>query len=864
MSEQYPPTRQVLVQLALFCVLAGVLLAGLLFPIAGGLGAASNHASESVSAGSAEIVGGDVPAVSTMVDAAGNPIAWIYLQRRFEVPADKIADTMKLAIVSIEDRRFAAHNGVDLPGTLTGIAGFLRGAGDTRGGSTIEQQYIKNFNLLVNADTDEERAAAIEATPLRKLREIRTALALDQALPKPEILTRYLNLVAFGNGAYGVQDAAHTYFGLDASQLNWQQSALLAGMVQSTSALNPYTNPQGALDRRNVVLDTMIANYPDYAGELQAAKEQPLGVLPQPSSIPQGCIAAGDRAFFCDYALEYLARAGISKQDVARNGYLIKTTLDPKVQNSVKQAINAVASPTLDGVASVMSVIRPGKDAHRVVAMGDNRGYGLKLEAGQTVQPQPFTLAGDGAGSIFKIFTSAAALDMGMGINAMLDVPPLFQGAGLGESKTPGCPPKTWCVKNAGGYRSPLSMTDALALSPNTAFAKLIQQVGVGRTVDMAVRLGLRSYADPGSARAYNPKSDESLADYIKRENIGSFTLGPFETNALELSNVAATLASGGMWCPPSPIEKIVDRHGDEVSIPTAKCEQVVPEGLANTLTNALSKDTTMGTAAAAAGSVGWGLPMAGKTGTTESHRSSGFVGYTNQLAAASYVFDDSPRPAALCAFPLRKCGGGGNLYGGTSPAQTWFLAMSPIATTFGPVALPPTDPRYVNGAPGSAVPGVVGLNLDAAKQRIRAAGFQVADQPTPVANAAARGVVVGTTPAGQAMPGSVITVNTSTGIAPPPPPPVYQPPVQQTYDGGGYSEAPPPAPEGTPPPPEANVIEIPGLPPITIPAMPGLPPPAPAPAPPPEPAPPPAFEPPVPVAEPVPPPPPPAPEPPA
>jgi membrane peptidoglycan carboxypeptidase len=192
-------------------------------------------------------------------------------------------------------------------------------------------------------------------------------------------------------------------------------------------------------------------------------------------------------------------------------------------------------------------VIRPGKDAHRVVAMGDNRGYGLKLEAGQTVQPQPFTLAGDGAGSIFKIFTSAAALDMGMGINAMLDVPPLFQGAGLGESKTPGCPPKTWCVKNAGGYRSPLSMTDALALSPNTAFAKLIQQVGVGRTVDMAVRLGLRSYADPGSARAYNPNSDESLADYIKRENIGSFTLGPFETNALELSNVAATLASGGI-----------------------------------------------------------------------------------------------------------------------------------------------------------------------------------------------------------------------------------------------------------------------------------------------------------------------------
>ena len=187
------------------------------------------------------------------------------------------------------------------------------------------------------------------------------ALALDKVLTKPEILTRYLNLVSFGNGAYGVQDAARTYFGIDAAQLNWQQAALLAGMVQSTSALNPYTNPKGALDRRNLVLDTMIENVPDQADALRAAREQPLGILPQPNSLPQGCIAAGDRGFFCDYALEYLARAGISRDEIARNAYLIRTTLDPKVQNSVKRAIDTVASPTLTGVASVMSVIRPGR-----------------------------------------------------------------------------------------------------------------------------------------------------------------------------------------------------------------------------------------------------------------------------------------------------------------------------------------------------------------------------------------------------------------------------------------------------------------------------------------------------------------------
>ena len=121
---------------------------------------------------------------------------------------------------------------------------------------------MKNYQLLVIAQTDAEKRAAIETTPARKLREIRMALTLDKTFTKPEILTRYLNLVSFGNGAFGIQDAAQTYFGINASELNWQQAALLAGLVQSTSSLNPYTNPEGALARRNVVLDTMIENLP--------------------------------------------------------------------------------------------------------------------------------------------------------------------------------------------------------------------------------------------------------------------------------------------------------------------------------------------------------------------------------------------------------------------------------------------------------------------------------------------------------------------------------------------------------------------------------------------------------------------------
>jgi membrane peptidoglycan carboxypeptidase len=819
MPEQ-PPTRPptvpptvTVIKLAWCCLLASVVVAALMFPVVGGFGLLSNRASDVVANGSAQLVEGEVPQVSTMVDAKGNVIAWLYSQRRFEVPSDQIANTMKLAIVSIEDKRFAEHNGVDWQGTLTGLSGYLSGNLDTRGGSTLEQQYVKNYQLLVIAQTDAEKRAAIETTPARKLREIRMALTLDKTFTKPEILTRYLNLVSFGNGAYGIQDAAQTYFGINASELNWQQAALLAGLVQSTSTLNPYTNPDGALARRNLVLDTMIENLPEHANELRAAKEQPLGILPQPNELPRGCIAAGDRAFFCDYALEYLARAGISKEQVAKGGYLIKTTLDPDVQIPLKSAIDGIASPDLQGVASVMSVIRPGKESHAVLAMASNRTYGLNTDAGETMQPQPFSLVGDGAGSTFKIFTTAAALEMGMGINATLDVPGQFQAKGLGSSDTPGCPKETWCVKNAGGYRGSMNITDALATSPNTAFAKLISQVGVQRSVDMAVRLGMRSYALPGTARDYDPQSNESLADFIKRQNLGSFTLGPFEINPLEFANVAATLASGGVWCPPNPIDKVFDRNGKDIAVTTETCEQVVPEGLANTLANAMSKDDQApGTAAGSAGAVGWDLPMSGKTGTTEAHRSSAFLGFTNSLAGASYIYDDSTTPGDLCSFPLRQCGSG-NLFGGNEPARTWFTAMKPIANNYGPVALPPTDPRYVDGAPGSRVPSVSGLTQDVARQRLKEAGFQVADQATPVNSGSSYGTVVGTSPSGQTVPGSIITIQISNGIPPAPPPP---PPGAIPGFGG---------------PPEIGqtVVEIPGLPPITVPVL-GPPPPAPPP----------------------------------
>ena len=771
--------------------MAGVLLAGVMFPLAGGFGYASNRAADTVDNVSAELVEGTVPAVSTMVDSAGNPIAWLYDQRRFEVPSDKISNEMKLAIVSVEDRRFPEHKGVDWQGTMRAFLTNTTSGEVQQGASTLDQQYVKNYQLLVVAKTDAERRAAIETTPARKIREIRMALTLDKELTKDEILTRYLNLVPFGNASFGIQDAAQTYFGIDASELNTQQSAMLAGMVQSSSALNPYTNPDGVLERRNVVLDTMISNIPERAAELRQLKETPLGVLPEPNRLPRGCIAAGDRGFFCDYALQYLANAGISREQIDKGGYLIKTTLDPAVQASTKAALSANASPGLDGIANVMNVVQPGQDSHRILAMGSSRTYGLDANANETVQAQPYSLAGHGAGSIFKIFTTAAAMEKGLGTNAILDVPGRFEARGMGSGGARGCPASTYCVENAGKYPAALSVTDALAQSPNTAFVKLIQATGVAPTVDMAVRLGLRSYAQPGTSGF----DDRSMADFQKDQNLGSFTLGPTWINPLELSNVAATLASHGKWCPPTPIDSVFDREGKPVSVTQQACEQVVEPGLADTLTNAMSKDDKPGgTSAGAAGSVGWTLPMAGKTGTTESHMSSGFLGFTNNFAAAVYVFGDSPTPGEICSAPLRPCGDG-NLFGGNEPARTWYAAMNPIANNFGPTTLPPVDQKYARGSQNGQVPDVTGLSQSAATSRLQGAGFTV--NAVTTASQAAKGTVTGASPSGSAIPGSTITIYVS---------------------DGSVKAAPPQAPaQGIPVPP----IQLPGLPPIQLPPIP-------------------------------------------
>ena len=754
-------------------VVAGVAGALALAPVAGISGVGIARTNETMQSNLADLTDGTTPGVTTINDATGQPIAWLYNQRRYAVGNDQISQHMKDAIVSIEDHRFYEHEGVDIQGTARAMLTNVLAGGVEQGASTINQQYVKNYLLFIDAEDEAEQAAAVEQSIPRKLREMRMASDLDRNLSKDDILTRYLNLVPFGNRSFGVEAAARTYFGVSAAELSIPQSALLAGMVQSSEYLNPYTNPEGATDRRDTVLRAMASNGHLTAEEAEAFIAEPLGVLEAPATLPNGCIAAGDRGFFCDYALTYLDSKGISREELLDGGYTITTTLDPQAQVAARAAASRAVDPMAFGVAEVINVVEPGRDSRNILAMASSRNYGLDLEAGETVLPQTSSLVGNGAGSVFKIFTAAAAIDKGMGLDTVLDVPARYEARGLGTGGAANCPPNTYCVENSGTYKDRMTLREALAHSPNTTFIKLIEDVGVPAVVDISVRLGLRSYEAPGTFDA-----DNSIAEYMKNANLGSYTLGPTAVNPLELSNVGATLASGGRWCEPNPIVSVTDREGTEIPLERPDCEQAIDEGVAHALADAMSEDIISGTGARAAAATGWGGQAAAKTGTTESHLSAAFLGFNSGFAAAPYIYNDGTTTSPLCTSPVRQCGSG-NLFGGREAAETWFHTanMLPAAVNG---TLPGHDPKFDLGTTNAVLAQVVGMDEAQARRTLEDLGYRVGVRT--VDGGQVRGRVERAVPEGILEPGSTVTLELSRGYtqAPAPAPAQRNPAPEQ------------------------------------------------------------------------------------
>ncbi|MGE0298524.1 transglycosylase domain-containing protein [Pseudonocardia sp.] len=746
------------------CVVAGVLLAGMTFPVAAGVGLVAGDAGDSVTSVSSDIVTGPLPQASIITDNQGRLIASLFDQNRTWTPGDQISPAMKAAMVAVEDRRFYQHQGVDWAGTMRALIANSASGDVVQGASTISQQYVKNYLLYVAAQTDAERLKATEQTPARKLKEARIALQMERSLSKDEILTRYLNVVFWGNNAYGIKAAASTYFNTTPDKLTVPQAALLAGMVRSTSAFDPVAKEGPARERRNLVISQMRDQQMITEAQAAEAMRAPLGVVNPLNFQPNGCIGARDAGFFCKYVVEYLNERGISTEKINRGGYTIRTTLDADVLAKMKASLDAEVPPTQPHVANVMSVVEPGTDRHRVLGMASSRTFGLDAAEQETSYGLPYEPVNLGSGSVFKIFTAATVLEKGLGIDTMIPVPP----SGYASPVYRDAAGKPIPVRNAGDYAQYLSITDALAQSPNTAFVKLIERTGVNDVVDMAVRLGMRQLLTQQVPRT----GGRNYAEVIKAQQQASFTLGVNPTSVLELANVGATLASGGTWCPPSPIESITDADGQVVPLTETPCEQVVAPGLANTLLHGLSKDDLPGgTAARAAGQVGWKRPMAGKTGTTQNHKSAAFFGVVPEMAGAVITFDNSSSPRPLCdsgGAPF-ACGRG-NIFGGKTPAETWFGAMTPILEGKPVTQLPPADPRYIAGGSDKQVPDVRDRGLREARAILARAGWTDVTTQT-VDNAASEGTVVGQDPLGPALPGDRVTLQVSSGEPPEAPP---------------------------------------------------------------------------------------------
>jgi membrane peptidoglycan carboxypeptidase len=678
MSGRAHPRLRALQRLLFVAVpIAGVLLAALLVPWIVGPGLVARSSADLL-APLPSSLGEDTPAGnSVMLAADGSVITHFYRNNRQPVDSEQIAPVMKQALIDIEDARFYEHKGLDVEGAARALMRNLVAGSIQEGGSTITQQLVKQ-TLLQTAVTAEDRDAAVEQSVGRKLREARLALALEKKYSKEQILTRYLNIVYFGRGAYGVQAAAQRYFSVDARDLTLPQAALLAGLVQSPGEDDPISDPEQARGRRDEVLRRMAELKDVTAQELADALARPVEVDPSPPP-PNGCANAAIAGFFCDFAQQHLTQTlGITQQQLDDGGLTIRTTLRADLQAAGDRSVKADL-PLDARLAAMFTAVEPGTG--HVLAMSVNRVFGPDAADPTQESVNLNVTASQGAGSTYKVFVAASALEQGIPPWNQITTSDPYVSRVYKNGERP------YVVRNVGGSMPPtLTMQEALVRSSNTYFVALEDQLGsVEGPVRTAQRMGLFSL-DP-------------VADAIVAENRGSFALGSEATSPLALASAYSTLAANGTQCDPIPVTEVLDRNdvpltaSDGKELPTAdRCTpEAVPPDVATTLNQILVGDTALpiGTGNLAAIP---GHQIAGKTGTSQDRFSVAFVGYTPQYAASVMLLNPKSN---------EDLGG----YGGRLAAPIWHDAMLPILSAQPPAPFPPPGlpltPPQGGGSPG-------------------------------------------------------------------------------------------------------------------------------------------------------------------
>jgi penicillin-binding protein 1A len=579
---------------------------------------------------------------SYLYDDVGHPIGVLSQQNRVIVTPPQIPQIVKEAVISIEDKRFQTNSGVDIRGIARAFVQDIEHKGSVQGASTIEQQFIKNA-----------LQAQSHRTIFEKLREAALAYQLSHKWSKEKIITAYLNTIYFGNGAYGIEAAAQTYFGQDpdhagcgmpghalcVSQLQPWEAALLAGIIQSPTEYDPAEHPVAAKERRDVVLRQML----DQGYLMRPVYEESVKqALPAPAQVQapeEQTIEGVDAGYFTSWvAQQVIERYGAPR--AFGGGLRIKTTLDLELQRAAERAIEGYLAYSGDPSAAL-------------VAIENSTGEVRAMVGGRNYDESPFNLATEGErqpGSSFKAFDLAAALEDGIS-------PDSVWTSKEKEFIVPGTHGREKFIvhNDEGNYTGSNTLTNATAYSDNSIYAEVGLHVGTHRIARLAHEMGITTPISTNPAMT-----------------IGGLSVG---VTPLDMAHAYETIAHGGERVSgtlakddaPVGIQEVEAggrplpdgaRHDTNM----VETKRVLPSEVAATETSVLETVLQYGTAKAAA----LGEFAAGKTGTTSNYGDAWFVGWNHKYTVAVWVGYPNKLVPMLTDF------NGGPVLGGTFPALIW------------------------------------------------------------------------------------------------------------------------------------------------------------------------------------------------
>ncbi len=773
-------------------VLAGIVVAAAAFPAIAMAGLAAKGGADEFAELPTSLNVPTPPQITYIYASDGKTlVATFYDENRHDIPLSEIPQVMRDAIIAAEDQRFYEHNGVDVQGVLRAFVANQQ-SDDTQGASTLTMQYVRQA-ITYSATSPKDVLSATEQTPGRKIREMRLALGLEKQLTKDQILQNYLNIAAFGHGAYGIYAASQVYFGKEPKDLTLPEAALLAGLPKAPSTNDPTTETgrTEALARRSYVLSQMV-------GLGMISKEQ--GELADQTELkvtgartPRDCVATAVNhwGFFCDFFYRWWADqpefgrdAGERIGKLKSGGYRITTTLDVAIQDSAHRNVEQQL-PTGNRDALMLTSIEPGTGYVR--AMAANRTYSLDTSQNQPSSDErkralgikgtfPNTtnplLSGGGdivgykAGSTFKIFTMLTALEKGYPLDFTIVARSPYQSpiypAGIGDAGA--CPDRRhWCPVNAnpGFMNGPRNMWTGFGRSVNTYFIPLQEKVGAENVIAMAKRLGIH----------FRSGKDQEVINNNGGHLFGPFTIGVTDTVPLELANAYATVAAEGLYCEPMPVVTMLDFFGQKVpDVADPRCKQVVAPEVARAASDAMRCpvfDTgglhkcDSGTAPPDTART-IGHPLIGKTGTSDKNWTGNLILSTKQLTVAATFADPDKAEQAheysrSATLAIR--------------AATFTMRDAMAGKPSIQFALPPNNLAFGVKVP---IPNVACKSVGEATAALKAKGFEVfVDNSRKVPSPCPANSVATTDPTGSTSKNSSVSVLLSdgTGAAPPSPP---------------------------------------------------------------------------------------------